>query len=176
MKPAQISGTLRVVAVLLLAPIATVWAHGGGNWNAFTIDKVNDTARAQVFDAQAMLSEVILGRGDAGDWPPSAFRTKRDELITVKEEVDEILEHYVIDGINVQAMPALHAEPRAGRTAAASQALDAGIALLDHAASMATPDAVVEDFYAGGLAARLYELLEAHSDRMDVYAALTKGD
>lgn len=171
----RVPGLFPLVMLLVMAP-ATAPGHGGGNWNAFTIDKVNDTARARVLDVQALLSNIIRGRGAGDGWPPSEFRVKRDELITVKEEVDEILEHYVIDGVNVQAMQALHAEPRAGRTAAASRALDAGIALLEHAASLPDPDKVVEDFYSGGLAARLYELLEAHSDRMDVYAALTKSD
>lgn len=165
-----------VSVLLLFLPVAVAFAHGGGNWNAFTIDKVNDTARARVLDVQSLLADVIRGRGQSDAWPPGAFRIRRDELFTVKEEVDEILEHYLIDGINVQAMPSLHAEPRAGRTAAASRALEAGIALLEHAASQESADAFVADFYAGGLAAKLYELLEAHSDRMDVYARLSNSD
>ena len=152
---------------------AGVYAHGGGNWNAFRIDGVNDNARARVIAIQGIFGEIIRGRSGADQWPVPALRETRDTLITAKEEVDEVLEHYVIDGINIQVFSILQAEPRAGRTVAASRALDAGIALIDHAASFDSADDFIADFYAGGLAARLYELLEAHGERMDLYKLLT---
>lgn len=163
-------------ALLTFIPASEVPAHGGGNWDAFTIDAVNDNARGRARDAQLLLSEVILGRAGKDEWPLASLRTTRDQLITVKEEVDEVLEHYVLDGTNIQVPESLHAEPRAGRTVAASGALNAGIALLDHAAAFEKAEDFVAEFYAGGLAAKLYELLDAHGDRMDLYAALTRDE
>lgn len=163
-------------ALLAFLPAGEAPAHGGGNWDAFTIDTVNDNARGRARDAQLLSSEVILGRAGTDEWPLASLRRARDELITIKEEVDEVLEHYVLDGMNLQVPETLHAEPRAGRTVAASGALNAGIALLDHAASFENADDLVAEFYAGGLVAKLYELLEAHGDRMDLYAALTRDE
>ena len=160
--------------LLTILPAGEVPAHGGGNWDAFTIDTVNDNARGRARDAQLLLSEVIVGRAGKDEWPLASLKRTRDELITVKEEVDEVLEHYVLDGLNLQVPDSLQAEPRAGRTVAASGALNAGIALLDYAASFEKAENFVAEFYAGGLAARLYELLEAHGDRMDLYAVLTR--
>lgn len=163
-------------ALLAFLPAAEAPAHGGGNWDAFTIDTVNDNARGRTRDAQLLLSDVILGRDGKEEWPLSSLKRARDELITVKEEVDEVLEHYVLDGTNIQIPASLHAEPRAGRTVAASGALNAGIALLDYAAAFEKADDFIAEFYSGGLAAKLYELLEAHGDRMDLYAELTRHD
>ncbi|MDH3431459.1 MAG: hypothetical protein OEQ14_15765 [Gammaproteobacteria bacterium] len=166
---------LAMIAMLGSLPDGELLAHGGGNWTAFTIDGVDDNARVEVLKVQSLVSEVIRGRADSGDWPLETFRPARDALLTVKEEVDEILEHYAIDGVNLQLASDLKAEPRAGRTVAASRALDAGIALLDRAASLDNSDSFVKEFYGGGMAARLYELLEAQVDRMDLYAILSAG-
>jgi hypothetical protein len=96
----------------------------------------------------------------------------RDDLLSVKEEVDEILEHYVTDGANLQLTENLRAEPRMGRTAAASRSLEASISLIRHAATLDNREAFSKEFYSGGTAAFLYELLEAHKDRMDLYGEL----
>ncbi len=173
MKRQRLTGLLSAVLLSIVLPGGTASAHGGGNWDPFTIDGVNDRARVEVLKVQALISEVIRGRAGADTWPVAGLSELRDALITVKEEVDEILEHYLIDGVNVQLLAALHEEPRAGRTVAASRALDAGIAILDHAASRENADAFVSEFYAAGMAARLFELLEANVDRLDLYAALT---
>ncbi|MFZ9051601.1 MAG: hypothetical protein ACO22K_01215 [Woeseiaceae bacterium] len=166
-------GLCTAIALIVCVMSAGAHAHGGGNWNAFRIDGVNDNARARIIAIQSIFGEIIRGRSGSDQWPVPALRETRDTLITVKEEVDEVLEHYVIDGINIQMFANLQAEPRAGRTVAASRALDAGIALIDHAASFASADDFIADFYGGGLAARLYELLEAHGERMDLYKLLT---
>lgn len=163
-----------LVAMLFLAPAAM--SHGGGNWNAFTIDVVNDAAETQVTKTQLIVSDIIRGRRGMDDWPLPSLREQRDALITAKEEVDEVLEHYVTDGINVQQASELHSKPRVGRTVAASRALGASIALLEHAGTVDTRDKFVGEFYSGGPAARLYELLEAHVDRMTLYGMLTGDD
>lgn len=163
-----------IVALLIaMTPVNQIAAHGGGNWDPFTIDGVNDNARGRILEVQGLLSEIIRGRTGGDKWPPANFRQTRDALITVKEEVDEVLEHYVIDGRNIQVAAELHAEPRAGRSVAASGGLNAAIALIDHAVSLDSADTFIQDFYAAGLAARLYELLGAHLDRMDLYSVLT---
>jgi hypothetical protein len=166
-----------LAAALFLAVVAghEAMAHGGGNWEPFTIDGVNDSARGRVIEVQALMSEIIRGRAGKDVWPLASFRETHDALMTVKEEVDEVLEHYVTDGVNVQNPAVLHAEPRVGRTAAASRALAAALALVDRAGALDSADAFVAEFYAGGVAAQLYELLEAHGDRMDLYAALTSA-
>ena len=120
-----------------------------------------------------LIADVIRGRTGVDDWPVDGLQVMRDALITVKEEVDEILEHYLVEGINVQNVPVLHANPRAGRTVAASQALDAGIAIIKYAASRDNADTFIAEFYAGDMPARLFELLATNVDRMDLYAALT---
>ena len=160
-------------ALIFLAP--TAMPHGGGNWNGFTIDVVNDTAEAQVTKTQLIVSDIIRGRQGTDDWPLPSLREQRDSLITAKEEVDEVLEQYVTDGINVQQVTELHSKPRVGRTVAASRALGASIALLERAGTVDTRDNFIAEFYSGGPAARLYELLEAHVDRMALYSLLT-GD
>ena len=173
-RSAQATGfAVVLVAAAVLIAGNDVRAHGGGNWDPFTIDVVNDKARQQIARVQAITSEIILGRKGGDEWPLASFRETRNALITDKESVDEVLEHLVNEGTNVQAVAVLHAEPRVGRTVAASRALDAAIALIEHAAALESADALIAEFYAAGLAGKLYELLEAHGDRMDLYAALT---
>ena len=164
-----------VVACLAVMSIAQVRAHGGGNWDPFTIDGVNDNARIEVSKVHTLMAAVIRGRGGADDWPVDGMQEMRDALLTIKEVVDEVLEHYVIDGVDVQSVAILHYHPRAGRTVAASRALAAGIAIIEHAASLNNADAFITEFYAGGMAARLFELLEVNTDRMDLYAAMTEN-
>ena len=152
-----------------------LWPHGGDNWDPFTIDAANDSARIEIVKVQATMADVLRGRTGRDGWPIASLALQRDALIMIKEQVDEILEHYAFEGVNVQYPPSLHAEPRAGRTFAASRSLDASIAIIDHAATLASADDFVADFYAGGIVARLLELLESNVDRMDLYAALTMG-
>lgn len=166
------SCALLSIAILMFSATTQVFAHGGGNWNAFTIDRVNDSAQMQVLELQQEISNLIRGRAEAATWPMPELQRMRDELLSVKEEVDEILEHYVTDGANLQLAQNLRAEPRMGRTAAASRSLEASISLLTHAATLESQDAFVKEFYARGPAAVLYELLEAHKDRMDLYGEL----
>ena len=168
-------GLFAVVACLAVMLSVQVRAHGGGNWEPFTIDGVNDDARIEVSKVHALMAEVIRGRSGADDWPVDGMQEMRDALLTIKEVVDEVLEHYVIDGVDVQSVATLHDHPRAGRTVAASRALAAGIAIIEHAASLDNADAFITEFYAGGMAARLFELLEVNTDRMDLYSAMTEN-
>lgn len=168
----NVSGAMIAVVVLAFAVDADVSAHGGGNWNAFTIDRVNNNAQTQVLQVQQAISNLIRGRAEASDWPMPELQRMRDDLLSMKEEVDEILEHYVTDGANLQLAQNLRAEPRMGRTAAASRSLEASISLIRHAAGLESKDAFVKEFYSRGMAAYLYELLEAHKDRMDLYGEL----
>ncbi len=161
------------IGLIAVISLAQVWAHGGGNWDPFTIDGVNESARGEVMKVTILVADVIRGRAGVDDWPVNGLQEARDALITVKEEVDEILEHYLNDDVNVQIVSILHANPRAGRTVAASRALDAGIAIIEYAASRDNADAFIAEFYAGDMPARLFELLEVNVDRMDLYAALS---
>jgi len=169
----------RILAIALATGLMSallsceLWPHGGDNWDPFTIDAANDSARVEIVRVQAVLVDVLRGRAGRDGWPIPDLALQRDALLMIKELVDEILEHYAFEGINVQYPPSLHAEPRAGRTFAASRALDASIAIIDYAATLASADDFVAEFYAGGIVARLLELLESNIDRMDLYAALT---
>ncbi len=156
--------------------VAPVHAHGGGNWEPFTIKVVNDRARTRITEFQVMLADVIRRRSAAGNWPLAADAERRDELITAKEEVDEIIEHYINDGINVQLTTTLHSMPQAGRTVAASQALGAALALLEHSKRFEAAADFVDEFYSGGVVARLLELVDAQRDRMDLYALLVQAE
>lgn len=169
------TGLFAVFACLAVMSSVQVRAHGGGNWEPFTIDGVNDDARIEVSKVHALMAAVIRGRSGADDWPVDGMQEMRDALLTIKEVVDEVLEHYVIDGVDVQSVATLHDHPRAGRTVAASRALAAGIAIIEHAASLDNADAFITEFYAGDMAARLFELLEANADRMELYAAMTEN-
>ncbi|MBT8100179.1 MAG: hypothetical protein KJO82_10530 [Gammaproteobacteria bacterium] len=164
-----------VIATGLLCTLLSceLWPHGGDNWDPFTIDSVNDSARIEIAKVQGVMADVLRGRAGRDGWPVTGLVEQRDALLTAKELVDEILEHYAFEGVNVQYLPALHAEPRAGRTYAASRALDAGIAIIDHAVTLDSADPFIAEFYAGGMTARLIELLDTNADRMDLYAALT---
>lgn len=168
-------GLFAVVASLAMMSFDQVLSHGGGNWDPFTIDAANDDARGEVLKVHVLMTDVIRGRAGADHWPVNGLQEMRDALLTVKEVVDEILEHYLIESVNVQIVSALHAHPRAGRTVAASRALDAGIAIIEHAASLDSANAFITEFYAGDMVARLYELLEINVDRMDLYAAMTES-
>lgn len=165
-----------VALVLVLTawpdPGRIAFAHGGGNWDPFTISVVNNRARDRVIEAQMLVSDIIRGRVGRNEWPVDAVAEALNALRTAREEVDEILEHYVNDGVNVELSSSLHSQPQAGRTMAASRALSAAIALLERAAAAASANDFVDEFYAAGLAASLYELIDAHRDRMAVYDLL----
>lgn len=165
-----------VVVLLGLFLQGESFAHDSANLNVPTIDATNDRARANVIKVYGLMTELILGRVKSESWPAPELKRLRDELITIKGEIDEVLEHYIIDGVDVQQVSALHREPRAGRSAAASAALAAGIALLDRASSMQQADDFAKEFYAQGPTNRLYELIGAHADRMDLYAARIEGE
>lgn len=161
-----------VGTILLLAGASASFAHGGGNWNEFTIDRVNDQTYAHVLKFQQEFSNVIRRRAESTAWPTPEMKRLRDESLSLKEEVDEILEHYVTDGINIQLVENIRAQPRIGRSLAAGRALDAAIALIDRAGTVEDRDAFINEFYAQGPTAYLYELVEAHRDRMDLYGEL----
>lgn len=172
----QIRSSLIIIAVIgayALVLSAAAEAHGGGNWNAFRIDAANDDAREQALATRDRVANIIRGRGGNEVWNEDSFREARDSLITVKEVVDEILEHYVADGVNLDSAPALKNDPRAGRTVAASRALSASIALLEYAPSLPTQNEFIDEFYASGPSSLLYELIGAHVDRMDLYELVT---
>lgn len=149
-----------------------VSAHGGGNWNAFRIDQVVDQVQLHVLQVQIDITNLIRGRTEATTWPMPELVRARDALHGIKEEVDEILAHYVIDGMNLQLVENLHKEPRAGRTVAANQAVMASIALIERAGAAENQAAFTLEFYAAGPTAHLYELLDAHRDRMALYGVL----
>lgn len=168
-----IIGMCAVIASLVIMVFDQVRAHGGGNWDPFTIDGANDDARIEVIKVQAFMTDIIRGRAGTDQWPVKALQESRDKLLSVKEVVDEILEHYVTDGVNIHTVQVLHANPRAGRTVAASRALDAGISIIEHAASLDSAKAFVAEFHSRAMAARLFELVEVNVDRMDLYAVMT---
>lgn len=118
------------------------------------------------------ISDILRRRSDANVWPVPALQRTRDELIVLKEQVHEIVEHFLADGVNLQSPEDLRAKPRSGRSVAAMQALEACIALIDRAAALESQNAFISEFYSDGRAARIFELADAHRDRMDLYEAL----
>ena len=162
-----------ITLVVLSILFDHVRAHGGDNWDPFTIDGVNDNARVEVLKVQVLMAGVIRGRIGAEDWPVAGLQEMRDSLLTVKEVVDEVLDHYLVEGIDVRSTAALHAEPRAGRSVAASRSLAAGINIVGYAATLSDADTFITKFYLGDMPAQLFELLEVNIDRMDLYAAMT---
>ena len=62
------TGLWVIVLLLVASPVERLEAHGGGNWDPFTIDTVNNGARDRLLALQALMSEVIRGR-IGGDTP-----------------------------------------------------------------------------------------------------------
>lgn len=161
------------VASALTGATTDAVAHGGGNWSAYNIDRVLDDVKERVLDAQSEMSDIIRRRSLAETWPAPGLDRMRDELIVLQEQVDEILDHYLAEGVNLTSPEQLRATPMSGRSVAAGAALTACVALLARASDLETQDAFIGELYSGGPAARLLELVDAHRDRMDLYEALT---
>ncbi len=102
------AGLFAAVACLAVMSSVQVRAHGGGTWEPFTIDGVNNNARIEVSKVHTLMAAVIRGRSGADDWPVDGLQEMRDALLTIKEVVDEVLEHYVIDGVDVQSKSLPH--------------------------------------------------------------------
>lgn len=156
----------------MLVAAQSAFGHGGGNWNAFRIDRVTDDAYDRVVEAQAQIGNIISQRTRVDEWPAPALKHRRDELIGLKDEMDEILEHFILDGLNIDHPDTRRAEPRVGRSLAASKALNAVIALLNRALDSEDQSAFVAEFYGGGPAAWMYESIDSNLDRMVLYSLL----
>ena len=171
-----VSLSMVLLVVLSLSASSGAYAHGGGNWDPFTIDRVDNDARARIVEFQALMTNLIRERIKSESWPAPELHRASDALHRVKEEVDEIIEHYATEGVNVQDAETLRRDPRVGRTLAASRALQACVGLIDRAVAVESQRALIDEFYAQGPAAYLYELLDAHRDRMDLYGQLMSVD
>lgn len=151
-------------------------AHGGGNWHEFTIERVNDEVHGRIVRIQQDLTTLIRGQsGDVSASPAEELTRTRDELIEAKEQVEEILEHYAVEGVNVHAPQVRRAQPIIGRTMAANSALEAGIGILNRAIQLDDRKAFIEEFYSQQDLTHLFQLLESHRDRMELYEIVGDG-
>lgn len=161
--------------LLLLACLALsrAWAHGETNWNDFTIDRVNNQVLTSVGRVQDLIANVVLSEKKPASWPTPVMQQTEKELKELQEDVNDMVDHLVQDGLDVQSAEQLMNNPRAGRGVAASRALQTSLDLLDHAASLAGRDALAKELHTDGLAAYMYDLLDAQKRNMALYKKLS---
>jgi hypothetical protein len=154
--------------------IADAAAHGDLDWNDFTIDNKNNSVEVSLQKVKQVIGDVVLARREVSKWPDPELLRTRDELATLKEDVDDLLNHLREDGIRLQVTAALRENPRAGRSVAASHAIDMGIELLEHVAAQESAAAFEEELHVGGTGAYMFDLMDSYVDIMGLYAELTK--
>jgi hypothetical protein len=159
-------------ALLAWAMTAGVFAHDAGNLNEFTVDRANDAAREKILEAQNVLTKVLRGGGKDKAWPLPDLERLKDDIRHMKEDADLSMDYLANQGVNIRNPQSLMANPLAGRTVSATRALETGLALLEHAASLETREAFVKEVYTRGMSYYMYDLLDAYRDKMDLYAAL----
>ena len=82
-----ITSLFAVAACLAVMSSVQIRAHGGGNWEPFTIDGVNDDARIEVSKVHALMATVIRGRSGADDWPVDGTKERRGAVLSFREGV-----------------------------------------------------------------------------------------
>lgn len=177
MKPETLLQALRgclLTAIFLVSFTPEVRAHGDTNWNEYTIEKVNKEVTSDIQRVQSLVAHVVLSQKEPDAWPTPEMRQLETELKELQEEVDDMINHLTQDGIDIQSRAQLVADPRAGRGVAAGDALQTCIDLLDHAASLAGRKELAQELDTDGLAAYMYDLLDAQSLNMELYGRLNK--
>lgn len=165
----------RLAGTAFLACLVTasgVFAHGEADWNEFKIDNKNKAVAEQLAHAREVISDVVLGRREVTEWPDLELMRMRDRLEHLGEEVDGMLAHFRDDGLLIQFADTLREHPRAGQSVAARHAITTCIELLDHMASLDGVAAFENELHEDGLAAYIFDLMDAYVENMALYGAL----
>jgi hypothetical protein len=165
-------GQVLWLLLLGLAFAADVAAHGELDWNDFKIDNKNNSVETSIQHAKQVISDIVLARREVSKWPDPELLRVQNDLSSLKEEVDDMLNHFREDGIHMQLTSALRANPRAGRAVAGSYAIEIGIELIEHMTSLDSPAAFADELHTGGIGAYMFDLMDAYADNMGLYAAL----
>jgi len=161
-----------LLPLLILAGAADVAAHGELDWNDFTIDNKTAAVETSIQRTRKVISDIVLGRREVPKWPDSELLRAKDDLVNLKEELDDMLDHFVEDGVRLQLTQSLRANPRAGRAVAGSHAIEIGIELIDHIGSLDGPTAFADELHEGGIGAYMFDLMDAYADNMGLYGEL----
>jgi hypothetical protein len=161
-----------MLVVLSSAFLSDVHAHGESDWNDFKIDNKGDSVATTLQHVRTVISDVILGRRAVSRWPDQELLRARDELLHLNEELDGLLDYLKEDGTQLQFSKALRENPRAGRSVAASHAVEACIDLLEHINSLDGPAAFEMELETDGIGVYMFDLMDAYTDQMDLYADL----
>jgi len=165
----------RIMLVTLgMLLLSNTYAHDASSLNDDAIDRMNDTIVNNVLQTQGVLSGIFQRQRADAAWPDPEIDRLQSELMHLKEESELTLEYLLASGANLQSAESLMANPRAGRSVSADQAIDTAIALLKHASTLENLDAFVKEIYTGGQSAYMYNLLTAYREKMALYAELMK--
>lgn len=163
-----------LLAVFSLAFLGDVSAHGESDWNDFKVDNKNNSVEAHIQHVRQLISDIVLGRREISRWPDRELLRARDELVHLKEEMDDMLNHFTEDGVHLQLTDSLRSNPRAGRSVAASHAVEICVELIEHIASLDGPAAFEEELHTGGKGLYMFDLMDSYADQMGLYAELIK--
>lgn len=162
-----------VFMVILCLPSGKILAHTEGAWNDFMIDNKNDTAAVTLAYVRKQIADLALGKKRVSNWPdPVLMQLKRDLLVLI-EEYEYMLNHLQeADGIHIQIKRTLLENPRAGRSVAASYAVELALELVEHIASQEDQFAFKRELNVDGKGAYIFDLMESYTDSMAVYKSL----
>jgi hypothetical protein len=161
--------------VLVISGVITtseVSAHGE-YWNDFIIDNKNDIVETTIEHVRKEIADIVLARRKVTSWPDPVLRQLKIELVVLQEELEYMLEHLKEeDGIHLQLPTALRENPQAGRSVAASHAVEMAIMLVDHIAGLEDQYKFEEELHEEGIGAYMFDLMDAYADTMSVYKDL----
>jgi hypothetical protein len=162
-----------VISILIAVPSMPVIAHGEGDWNDFMIDNKNDLVETTLEYVRKQIADIVLARKKVTTWPDPVFRQLRIELLVLHEELEYLLNHLQEeDGIHIQVKSTLLENPQAGRSVAASYAIEYALELVDYIASLEDQYAFKKELNEDGPGAYIFDLMDAYTQSMAVYKSL----
>ena len=158
-----------LLAMLLLL---NVYAHDYKNIDEVMIDLSNNMIAASVLQVQEYLSGLINKTYKPPSWPDRKITILRRDLMHQMEDAGMSLNYFQDNGTNLQSNEELLNNPLAGRSVAASQALETAYNLLKHIDTLENQDVFIREIYSKGTASYMYQLLSTHREKIDLYKAL----
>ena len=157
--------------VLILVSL-NIQAHEYSNLNEIMIDRANDSIENSVVQVQSFLTEIFRKTYVPEKWPDRKLTILRNDLLHQKEEANMSLEYFASKGINIQTQDVLWDSPLAGRSMAASQAVETAFAFLKYITTLESQDQFIKEIYSGGPSAHMYNLITAYREKMGLYKAI----
>ncbi len=137
------------------------------------IDNKNDNAAVMLTYVRKQIADIALGRKQMTSWPdPILIQLRRDLMILV-EEYEYMLNHLQeADGIHIQIKQTLLDNPRAGRSVAASYAVELALELVEHIAAQEDQYAFKRELNQDGKGAYIFDLMDSYTESISVYKSL----